>query len=118
MYSMDKSTVFVARHGDFSPSIDPGKINLNMRLVDLLARSDTITVNDTIGGTIDPQAHVIEQLKLQDQSSTQVTTYTANDYSAGGYYESRWWPVAVALIVVGLLIVSAALFVGRKRRIL
>jgi TIR domain len=117
--STDKSTFFIARHEDFSPPIDPTKIHLGMPL-NFVARPNTIRVNDTIDGQSVAEAHVIEQLELYDNqdSPTPLATYRASDYnpSSGDYYESRWWPVAVALIIAGLVIACATLFVGSKRR--
>jgi hypothetical protein len=115
------STLFIARCNDFSPHIDCTNIHGSMKL-SFVALPNTISVDytlDTGGGKLHvTQAHVIEQLVLYDSSSTLRATYTASDYnsSSAGYYENRWWPVAVVLIVAGLLIASVALFVRRKRR--
>lgn len=118
IYPTDKSSFYIARHDDFSPPIDRTQIHLDI-LLSFVARSDTISVNDTLEGNLHvTQAHVIEKLVLYSQNDTPLATYTASDYSAssGGYYESRWWPVAIVLILIGLLIAYVALFVGRKRR--
>jgi len=118
IYPTDKSTFFVARHDDFSPPIDRTKIHLDI-LLSFVARSETISVNETIDGNLHvSQAHVIEKLVLYSLNSTPLATYTASDYNpdSGGYYESRWWPGAIALIAAGLLIASVALFVWRKRQ--
>ncbi len=118
IYPTDKSTFFVARHDDFSPPIDRTKIHLDMRL-SFVARSETINVNETIAGNLHvSQAHVIEKLVFYSLNSTPLATYTASDYNpdTGGYYESRWWPGAIALIAAGLLIASVAIFVWRKRQ--
>ena len=117
LYPADKSAFFIARHDDFSPPIDPTKIHMDV-LLDLVARSDTIRVNDAIKGNQPvTDAHVIEKLVLYNLNNKPLGTYTASDYdpSTGGYYENRWWPGASALMAVGLLIASVALFVGRKR---
>src|SRR5260370_1984858 len=86
-------------------------------LLDFVARSDTISVNDTIEGNLHiTQAHVIEKLVLYNLNKQPLGTYTASDYdpSSGGHYENRWWPGAILLIAVGLLIASVALFVTPK----
>ncbi len=117
IYSKDMSGFYIARHSDFSPPIpiDRTKTYGNIQM-EFLARSDMISVNDTTEGNVHvTQAHVIEWLKLYD-GNTLLGTYTASDYNPSGYYESRWWPVAVALIAAGLLITSVALFVRRIRR--
>jgi hypothetical protein len=106
--SRDNSNCFVALYDAFSSHIDPAKVNLNTG-VDFLARSDTISVNED---NLDvSQAHVIEKLMFYDQGSTQPTSsYTANDYNPGGYYESRWWPTAIELIGAGVLILASVIF--------
>jgi TIR domain-containing protein len=115
------ATFFIARCNDFSPHIDCTNIHGSMNL-SFVALPNTISVNYTLdtneGKQHITQAHVIEQLVLSDSSSTLRATYTVSDYnsSSAGYYENRWWPVAVALIAAGLLIASVALFVGRIRR--
>ncbi len=117
----DMSTFFILRHNDFSSPLDYGKIPPRTKLA-FLARSDTISVNDKIRDDttgrdlLVTQAHVIEKLEVSDQSGISRTTYKANDYNLNGYYESRWWPIAIALIAAGLLIASVTLFVRRRRR--
>jgi LPXTG-motif cell wall-anchored protein len=107
---------FLARHDDFSPPINRTQIHLDI-LLDFVARSDTISVDDTLEGNLHvTQAHVIEKLVLYNLDSHPIATYTASDYNPNGYYESRWWPIGIALIAAGLLIVSVAFFAGRKRR--
>jgi len=118
IYPTDKSTFFIARHDDFSPPIDRTKIHLDT-LLNFVARSETTSVNGTIEGNLHvSQAHVIEKLVLYTLNNTPLATYTASDYNpgSGGYYESRWWPGAIALIAAGLLIASGALFVRHKRQ--
>jgi hypothetical protein len=115
VYPTDKSAFFIARHDDFSPPIDSNKIHMDI-VLDGVARSDTIRVNDVIGDQPVTDAHVIEKLVLYNLNNKPLGTYTASDYdpNTGGYYENRWWPGASALMAVGLLIASAALFVRRK----
>lgn len=118
IYPTDKSIFFIARHDDFSPPVDRTKIHLDI-LLNLAARSDTISVNDTIEGNLHvAQAHVIEKLVLYNLNNQPLATYTASDYDpdSGGHYESRWWPGAIALMAIGLLIASVALFVRRKNQ--
>jgi hypothetical protein len=116
IYSTNHSTFFIARHNDFSHLVDLTKSNQDI-LVYVLARPDTISVNDTIDGKLRAtQAHVIEKLELHDTSNHPLGTYTARDYNPSGIYENRWWPVSAALIGVGLLIICVAAFVGLKRR--
>ncbi len=116
IYSTNHSMFFVARRNDFSHPIDLTKSNQDI-LVYVLARSDTISVNDTIDGKVHvTQAHVIERLEVQDMRKRSLGTYTARDYNPSGTYENRWWPVAAALIAAGLLITCVACFVGLKRR--
>jgi hypothetical protein len=116
IYSTNHSTFFIARRNDFSRLVDLTKSNQDI-LVYVLARPDTISVNDTIDGKLHvTQAHVIERLELRDLNNRQIGTYTARDYNSSGIYENRWWPVAVALIAAGLLMICIASFVGLKRR--
>lgn len=89
-------------------------------LMDFVARSDTISVNDSINGNVHiTQAHVIEKLVLYNLRNEPLGTYTASDYnpSSGGSYESRWWPGAITLMAVGLLIdCVAVVFLRRKNQ--
>jgi hypothetical protein len=119
IYPKDMSAFFVARHDDF-PNLT-GLINTYPHmLIYFAARSDTISVNDVIGADNGErritQAHVIEKLELNDSNKNPLATYTARDYNPDGYYESRWWPIAVGLIVAGLLTATLSVFIGLKRR--
>jgi hypothetical protein len=122
IYPMNnRTTLFIVRCNDLSPHIDCTQIS-GIIYPDFLARPDTISVNatlpsDTPGRNLHvTQAHVIEQLVLFDANGNSRITYQASDYNSSGYYQSRWWPAAFALIGAGLLIMaSVALFARLKR---
>lgn len=116
-WTTDNSNFFVARHDDFNPPIDRTKLHLDAGF-NFVARTDTISVNDTVASLHITQAHVIEQLVLYDNTRNVVATYITSDYNANpnGYYANRWWPTGIGIIFVGLLLAYVVLFVGRKRR--
>jgi hypothetical protein len=116
LYPTDKSVFFIARHDDFSPPIDANKIHMDI-LLDGVARPDMIRMNNVIRGNQPvTEAHVIEKLVLYNLDNKPLGTYIASDYdpNTGGYYENRWWPGAIALMAVGLLTASVALFMGHR----
>lgn len=111
IYINASTEYFAAFHGDFTPAITSSDLDKTAEVA-FVARTDTSALSPALntGATVVNNAHKIEKLFLFGQDGNIIQTYTTAEYSAnpGGFYANNW-PLAGALIVVGLLLATADL---------